>query len=202
MNLRSPEAFIRIDVPDAPQYALVQQQRLDPRAPFANSVREFLLAHFERIGAESRQLFGKERFSQVGDTPETASVRVAQFAPIVQQHANVSMFFERLSGRSRSDLPGHPEMHKQRRRRRIAIRGNARFFTCRRQPQQHEFAVTLHRFDLPSRQVMLQCGGIVDEIRLTQRDRNDPPSKNRLAQSSRYCFDFRKFRHKKSDSSK
>ena len=32
MNLRFPQAFIRIDIADAAQHALVQQERLDPRA--------------------------------------------------------------------------------------------------------------------------------------------------------------------------
>src|SRR5207248_7583970 len=69
--LRFPQALIRIDISDAAQHALVQQQRLDPRASPANPVREFHLAHFERIGAESGQLFGKQCFRQVSNAPKT-----------------------------------------------------------------------------------------------------------------------------------
>ncbi len=104
MNLRFPEALIGIDIADAAEHALVQQQRFDPRAPAANPVREFFLAHFERIGAESGQLFRKRYCRQVGDAPETPRIRVAQFAPIIQKQANMCVLFQRLSRRTWRDL--------------------------------------------------------------------------------------------------
>src|SRR6266478_6250543 len=53
MDFGSPQALIRVDIADAAQHALVQQQRLDPRAPPANPVCKFFLAHFQRVSAES-----------------------------------------------------------------------------------------------------------------------------------------------------
>ncbi len=83
MNFRAPKAFIRVDIPDTAQHALVQQQSLDSRAPSANSAREFFLTHFQRIGAETGQLFGKQRFSQISNSAKAPRVGVAQFPPII-----------------------------------------------------------------------------------------------------------------------
>ena len=52
MNLRSPQTFIRVNIPNAPQYALIQQQRLDPCPPHSHSLHKFLRAHFQRVGPE------------------------------------------------------------------------------------------------------------------------------------------------------
>jgi hypothetical protein len=50
--------------------------------------------------------------------------------------------------------------------------------------------------------MLLKGCRIVDEIRLPQRNRDDPPPENRSPQTARYRFDFRKFRHKKRGPSK
>src|SRR5256884_1141398 len=196
MNLRFPQALIRIDISDAAQHALVQQQRLDPRASPANPVREFHLAHFERIGAESGQLFGKQCFRQVSNAPKTPRIGVAQFPPIIQKYAKVSVLLKSSPRRTRRDLAGHSQMYQQRRLRRIAIGGNAGLSTHRRQSQQYEFPIAFHRLDLAPGQVLLQRGRIIDKISLTEPDRKYPPPENCLPQSSRYRFDFGKFRHK------
>src|SRR5260370_27207881 len=57
MNLRAPKTLVGINVPEAAQNALIQQQRLDSRAPFADARREFRLREFERICAERRKSF-------------------------------------------------------------------------------------------------------------------------------------------------
>ena len=44
--------------------------------------------------------------------------------------------------------------------------------------------------------MLLQRGRIIDKISLTEPDRKYPPPENCLPQSSRYRFDFGKFRHK------
>jgi len=202
MNFRSPQALVRIDIAHAAQHTLVQKESLDPRAPSANPVREFFRAYFERIGAESRQLLGKQCFGQVGDAPKTPRVGVAQFTPIIQEHADMRMFFKWLPRRSRRDMAGHPQMHEQRSRRRVSICRRAGVSIHRREPQQHELAVTLDRFDLAPRQVLLQRGRIVDKIRFAQRDGNNPAAENCLPQSACYRFDFGKFRHQLTNTSK
>ena len=42
MNLRFPQTFIRINIPDAPEHSLVQQHGLDARSPSANALHKFL----------------------------------------------------------------------------------------------------------------------------------------------------------------
>src|SRR4029077_4893239 len=74
MDPGSPQAFIGIDIADAAQHALVQQERLDPRAAPAKPLGEFFLADFERVGAESGQLFGKRRFRQVSDAAKAPRI--------------------------------------------------------------------------------------------------------------------------------
>ncbi len=202
MNFRSPQALVRIDIAHAAQHALVQKESLDPRAPPANPIREFVSAHFERISAESGQFFGKQFFGQVGDAPETPRVGVAQFTPIIQEHADVRVFSQRLRRRTRGDLTGHSQMHEQRSRGRIPICRDVRSHIRRRQPQKHEFAVTLDRFDLAARQVLFQRVRIVDKIRFTQRDGKNPPTEDRLPQSAGHRFDFGKFRHQLTNPSK
>jgi len=49
---------------------------------------------------------------------------------------------------------------------------------------------------------LLERCRIIDKIRFAQRDGEDPPSENRLAQPARHGFDFRKFGHKRYERSK
>jgi hypothetical protein len=72
----------------------------------------------------------------------------------------------------------------------------------RRKPQQHEFSIALDGLNPTSRQVLLQSYGIVDEICFSKRYRHNMAPKDGSAQSARYRFDFRKFRHKQKELSK
>src|SRR5256884_9115331 len=68
-----------------------------------------------------------------------------------------------------------------------------------RQAQQHELPVALDGLDGAPGQVLLERCRIVDEIRFSERHRQNAPAEDGLAQSARYCFDFRKLRHGKKD---
>src|SRR5712692_9614846 len=91
MNFRSPQAFIRVNVADTAKHALVQEQRLDARAPPADSADKLFLAHLERVGTKSRQFLSQRRFRKVGDAPEAPRVGVAQLAAVIQQQANMGV---------------------------------------------------------------------------------------------------------------
>jgi hypothetical protein len=52
MNLCPPQTFIRINISNAPQHALIQQQRFDACPPHSHPRHKFFRAHFERIGPE------------------------------------------------------------------------------------------------------------------------------------------------------
>ena len=52
MDFRAPETLIGINIADASQKTLVQQERFDPRAARASSLYEFFRLDFERIRTE------------------------------------------------------------------------------------------------------------------------------------------------------
>jgi hypothetical protein len=202
VHFGSPETFVGINISYTAEHTLIQKERLDPSAPDVNPFRKFLFAYFQRICAETLKLFGKQRLRQVSDAPEAPRIRVAQFASVIQEQTDMSVFFPGILGGKRRELPGHSQMNEQGRRRGVSIGGDAVRSLHSGKPQQHEFSVALDGFDLASWQVLFQRHGIVDEICLAQGNGEDAAAEDRLAQSARYGFDFRKFRHKKREPSK
>ena len=195
MNLRTPKTFVRIDISDAPQEALIQQESLDPGAAGSRLLHKFFNANFKRVSAEGTQLFRERLCRQIGQAPKSPRIGIAQLAIIIEQETGVGMFFARLRGGIRSDLPSHPEMHEQRGRRRIAVRGGRTSAARGRKSQQHELAVALNGFDLPAWKMLFEGRRVIDEIRFPEPYGQNPPPHNRSPQASRYCFDFRKFWH-------
>jgi len=195
MNLCAPQTFVRIDISDAPQIALIKQQRLDPGAAGSRLLHKFFNANFERVGAEGPQLFRERPCRQIGEAPKSPRIGITQLAIIVEQETGVGMFFPRLRRGIRSDLPSHPKMHEQRGRSRIAVRRGRTSAARGRKPQQHELAVALNGFDLPAGKMLFEGRRVIDEIRFPEPHGENPPPHNRSPQASRYCFDFRKFWH-------
>src|SRR5580658_4851449 len=93
MNLRAPQTLIRINIANPSQKALIEKQRFDSRAPGSRLLHKFFNPNFQRIGAERAQLFREGPCRQIGKTPETPRIRIAQLAIIVEQETSVSMFF-------------------------------------------------------------------------------------------------------------
>src|SRR5580704_12249169 len=114
MNLRAPQTFVRIDVSDAPQEPLIQQQRLDPCAARSRLLHKLLNGDFQRIRAEGSQLSRKWPCRQIGEATKSPRVGIAQFAIIVEQETGMGMFFARLRRGIRTNLSSHSEMHEQR----------------------------------------------------------------------------------------
>src|SRR5260370_15159820 len=54
INLCPPQTFIRVNIADAAQHALIQQPRFNLRVPRTDSRCKFLSAHQQRIGAKRR----------------------------------------------------------------------------------------------------------------------------------------------------
>jgi hypothetical protein len=92
-------------------------------------------------------------------------------------------------------------MDKQRRSTAISIacpawrRATAPRAGWRSQPQQHEFSMTLDGCNLPSGQMLFQRRRVINEIRFPQRNGQNAPAKNTLAQPTCDRLDFGKFRH-------
>src|SRR5271170_6125739 len=122
MNLRAPQTFVCVDISDSPQETLIQQERLDPCAPCSCLLHEFFNANFQRVGAEATQFFREGPRGKISQASETASIRVAQLAVVVQHETGMSMFFARLGCRIWCNLPGHSEMNEQCSRRCVTIR--------------------------------------------------------------------------------
>jgi hypothetical protein len=187
MNLCPPQTLVRINIPDAAQHALIEQQRLHSRPPRPYARDKFLRAHFERIGPEAAQFLFERISGEIRHSPKTPRIRVTQLAPVIEQETRVRMLRARLRSGMRRDVSRHPEMYKQGFRSFLAVRSavpcKAAGPNCRwrHEPQQHEFSVSLDGCDLSSGQVLLQRDRIINEIRFPQRYRQNAPAQNSLA---------------------
>jgi hypothetical protein len=187
MNLRPPQTFIRIDISHAPQHALIEQQRLDSRAPRPDSRHKFLRIDFQRIGPKPMQLLLERHSRKVRHAPKTSGVRVTQLPSVIEQETRMRMLLARLRSRMRRDMPGHPKMDKQRSCSAIAIgcpdrrRVATPYSRWGHQPKQHEFSVSLDGCNLPSGQMLFQRDRIINEIRFPQRDGQNSPAQNALS---------------------
>jgi hypothetical protein len=187
MNLCPPQTLVRVNIPHAPQHALIEQQRLHSCPPRPYARYKFLRAHFERIGPEAVQLHFERLAGKIRHAPKTPRIRVTQLAPVIEQETRVCMLFARLRSRMRRDVPCHPKMYKQGFRSSFAIRSAVRRRAAgpnshgRHEPQQHEFSISLDGRNLSSGQVPFQRGRIINEIRFPQRYRQNAPAKNTLA---------------------
>src|SRR5262249_48971534 len=96
MNSRAPEALVGVDVADAAQGSLVEQERLDSRFMRFEKSDELLLGNFKWIGTKTtefrRQIFrGKESHAT-----EATGIGVAEFAAIIEQEPDVGVLRRRL----------------------------------------------------------------------------------------------------------
>jgi hypothetical protein len=139
------------------------------------------------------QLFGKRSCGKIGGRPKRRG-SVAQLASIVEQETGVSVFFAGLRCGFRRDLSGHSEMHEQCGRSSITICSSRGHGIDRRKAQEHEFSVAFNSFYLPSRQMLLERGRVIDEIRFPEAD--DTPATTIVRRGLALLFDFRKFWHR------
>ena len=117
MDSGGPQTFVGVDVSDAAEHSLIEQESFDARFAAANAFSEFLFAYQQRFSAESLQLLSQRFVRQVGHTTKSARVGVAQFPPIIEGEHDVGVFFEGLAGKVGSEISGHTKMHEKRLRR-------------------------------------------------------------------------------------
>src|SRR5262249_49106908 len=113
MNLRAPEAFIRVNVAHPAKDALVEQQTLDHRAPAGEARAEFCLGDLKRIEAQRAEKSSKLRLRHESQAAEAADIRVAQLAAVVEHEKSVRVQRHRLFSAPRRELTGHPQMHDE-----------------------------------------------------------------------------------------
>jgi len=194
MNFRMPQALVGVDIADASQCALIEQESFDARFAGFQERGEFRFGDFKRVSPKAaqfcRQVFG----GQIRHAAEAASVGIAKFAAIVEEKSRVRVFRKWFGGGMRRKMASHAEMHEQRTRS-VWMDGNA--ILCAGKAHQHEFSKAFHALDELSRQVPLERGWIINEIGFAQRDGHDAPPGNGLLQATSERFHFRKFWHKR-----
>jgi hypothetical protein len=116
-------------------------------------------------------------------------VDVAQLAAIIELEIYMGVWRRRRVLRNGNELAGHSQVHDQ-------VVPFGRVSRPGVQIEHQEFPHAPHRFDAFSGNVLLERRGIVDEIGLAQARRQNPPPRQRFAQATHHCFDFREFRHK------
>src|ERR1700739_3912453 len=105
MDLRAPQTFVGIDVPDTSQHALVEQQRLDVSIARTDTRRKLFLANQEWVSPKYCQFLRKVRAGEIGHPPKAAWVCITQFTPVIEFEPNVRMLRRRLRCRTRRKLP-------------------------------------------------------------------------------------------------
>ena len=127
MEPRRPQRLVRVDVADAGEERLVEQQRLEPALALAQpppeiADRERLL---ERLRSDTREdgraahgvdeLAGHRIAAVQPDPPEFADVAEADLAAIGEFQDQAHVRIHRRLGGDDEELPGHLEMDGQRR---------------------------------------------------------------------------------------
>ena len=59
MDLRAPQALVRIDIADAAQEALIEKERFDSRPAGSRLLNKLVDSDFERISAKGTQFLGE-----------------------------------------------------------------------------------------------------------------------------------------------
>ena len=187
MYSRAPQALVRINIAHPAQDALVEQQRFDVRSPRTKSFAKFFLTRFQRIETQLAQDAFMRCIREHRHSAKAANVRVTKFPPIIQREKHMSVRRNGNLRRTGYDLPRHPEVDQKRRFVFVPIRG----FKL----NEDKFSMTPYCDDAAPRQLQLERGRIVDEIRLAQAHIQDAPSRQHRAQTTNDCLNFRKFRH-------
>jgi len=187
MDSRAPQAFVSVDVSNAPQHMLIEQQRLDSRAPVLQQSDELRFRCFQRIESERAENFLGRGVLQKTYAAESASIRVAQFAAVIERKENVSMLRDGFGGIAGNESPRHAEVDEQGRAMRVSVR--------RFEIEQEEFSVSPNRRDSCAGNLLLDDRGVIDEIRFSEAHSRDAPSGQYSAETASDCLNFRKFRH-------
>src|SRR5579859_5913608 len=194
MNFRAPKAFVSVDVADATQSGLVEQQRFDAGFVRFQKVSELLFRNFERIGAEAFQLCRKIFRSEIGHSAEAPRVGIAELAAIIEEQAYVRVLGKRRIRRMRRKMAGHSQMNKQRAVAFVAVR--ALSGTASRQANEHKFAKTLDALNGAARQMFFEGSGIIDKIRFAKSDGDNAAADDGHLKAASDSLYFRKFGHK------
>src|SRR5258708_31648853 len=100
MNLGAPQTFVGVDIADAAQYGLIEQQSLDARTARADSLSEIQRAHLQRISAKVRELVGEQRAGEIRHASEAAGIGGAPPPAALASEPNRGVVFARVRRRA------------------------------------------------------------------------------------------------------
>jgi len=118
MQVSAEQALVRIDIANAAQDLLIEQQRLYASAPRSDLSAEILRAYLERLSSQLPSEFRQFRFRDKQHSPKTPNVGVAQFAAIVEDKKAVRVGRNGFGGRNYGQLACHSKMDDEVERRR------------------------------------------------------------------------------------
>ncbi len=84
MQARPPQAFVSVDISNAAQDALIEQQRFDSGATARQTATKFLRGNRQRVVTQAFAQFGDFRVAQKQHLAEAANVGVTQLAAVVE----------------------------------------------------------------------------------------------------------------------
>src|ERR1700730_15830394 len=123
MNPRAPRTSVGVNVANSPQDTLIKKQGFDPGASRTQPNHEFVFGCFERVKAEPAEEPLPRVAGQNPKAPKPPDVRISQLAAIVERKKRVRVWRDRSFGRTRYDLPGHPQVNQEREFRWVSLRG-------------------------------------------------------------------------------
>lgn len=192
MNARAPQTFVSINIPHATKNALVEQQRLDSRAPASEAAAEIVFAGFERVNAELTENTVAGGFRYQSHAAEPTRVGVAKLAIVVQHEPYMCVQCRRHRAGTDGELPGHAEMNDEVKSFRRRSAGSLRCAILL-QDQYEKFAAAANLNDAATWDVLFDCRGIVDEIRLAEANAEHGAARQQQLKAANDSFDFGKF---------
>jgi hypothetical protein len=183
MDPGTEKAFIDINVAQAADKALIQEQGLDGPFFLLQAFKKITSGQFEGIRGQVGQWGPFLPGVQEGQKSEFPHIPISQLqVPGVQIENEVGMLVRRLAFRNQQQLPGHPEVNDQ---------GGFVF-----QADQNEFAFSFNFSDEGARKLFSEAlPGGPQQAGGPDPNRSDLPSDQLFPKAADYGFHFRQLRH-------
>lgn len=191
MNARTPQTFVSINIPHAAKNALVEQQRLDSRVPANKARAQFFFAGFERVKTEFTENTVAGGFRYQRHAAKATRVGVAKLVIVVQREPYMRVQCRRHRIGADSELSSHAQMNNQVKSLRRGAPSGLRCAILLQEKYQ-EFAAAAYLNDAATWDVLFDCRGIVDKIRLAEANAEYSTARQQQLQAADDSFDFGK----------
>jgi hypothetical protein len=188
MKAGAPEAFVGVDVAQAAQHVLIEQERFYTSLARAQPAAEFRFSQLERIGAQGGDQRGKLLGRGDAHVAEAADIRVAKLAAVVEREPDVGVGRGGGGGFVEDQLASHAQMDDQPEGRRSGRGG----FGI--ELEEEHFAVAADFGEAAAGEQRFDSLGLVNEIGFAETDGEDAAA-GEGSEAAGYGFDFGKFGH-------